>query len=174
LVAGSAGAQAGGRKQQLGSRTVHLLQPCSPQIPMPCRYSDSRPWVFQRLALQPLRAQLQSAAEREQSLPVRAHEMHHRLAPHPVPVKPDAAVEGEAHPLTAACELTVGRLYWQVTRPSAVAGGTGGAAPENSAHVRPGAYRLVVVADQPPATALMLRVTPAEGCKLFIRAGLAV
>jgi len=46
-----------------------------------------------------------------------------------VPVKPNAAAQGEVHPLAAALELTVWRLYVQVIRPSAVAGATGVAFP---------------------------------------------
>jgi len=57
----------------------------------------------------------------------------------PVTMKPHAAVEGEAHPLAAAREFTVGRLYWQLMRPSIVAGATGAAVPEKRAHCRLGA-----------------------------------
>ena len=46
-----------------------------------------------------------------------------------VTVKPNAAVEGEAHPLTAALEFPIRRLYVQVILPSAVAGATGAAFP---------------------------------------------
>ena len=49
-------------------------------------------------------------------------------------MKPDAAVEGEAHPLAAALELPIEWTYWQVMRPSMVAGATGFAVPENRAH----------------------------------------
>ncbi len=45
-------------------------------------------------------------------------------------MKPNAAVEGEAHPLAAAREFPVGRCYEQVMRPSVVAVPTGAAAPE--------------------------------------------
>ena len=60
---------------------------------------------------------------------VRTHEMHHRFIVDLVPMKPNAAVQGEAHPLTAALEFPVRRLYVQVIRPSAVAGATGAAFP---------------------------------------------
>jgi len=41
---------------------------------------------------------------------VGAHQVHHALAVVEVPMKPNAAVEGEAHPLAAACEFPVGRV----------------------------------------------------------------
>jgi len=58
--------------------------------------------------------------------------MGHRLAVQPVPVKPHAAVEGEAHPVAAAYELPVGRPYEQEILPSIVAFPRGAAAPENT------------------------------------------
>lgn len=70
------------------------------------------------------------AAHAEQLLPVGAHEMRHGLAAHAVPMKPNAAVEGETHPVAAACELAVGRRYVQVILPSTVAFPTGVAFPE--------------------------------------------
>src|SRR2546422_9043414 len=87
-------------------------------------------------------------------------------------MKPHAAVEGEAHPLAAACEFTVRRVYWQVMRPSTVAGANGAAVPEKRAHCRPGAKALVVDADHPDVVALTVMVTPADGFKLFISAKL--
>ena len=92
-------------------------------------------------------------AERQQPFLVGAHKVNHRLATDGVAVKPHAAVEGKAHPLAAACEFPIRRRYWQLIRPSAVAGGTGVADPEYSAQSRPGAYRLVVVADHPDPVA---------------------
>jgi len=89
-------------------------------------------------------------------------------------MKPHAAVEGEAHPLAAACEFTARRVYWQVMRPSTVAGATGAAFPENRAHCRAGAKALVVDADHPDVVALTVMVTPADGLKLFISAKLVV
>src|SRR5947207_6740849 len=106
---------------------------------MPRRYPDSRPRVFERLVLQPRRLESEDRAEREQPLLVRAHQVHHRLPAQSVAMKPHAAVEGEAHPLAAACEFTVRRGYWQVMRPSIVAGATAGALPEKRAHNLPGA-----------------------------------
>src|SRR5437879_13289264 len=87
---------------------------------MPRRNSLACPGILQGLVLQPLLAQSQLAAQCEQPVAVRAHEMHHRLTPHPVAMKPNAAVQGEAHPLAEACELPVGALYWQRTRPSII------------------------------------------------------
>ena len=78
---------------------------------MPCRHPDSCPGIFQRLVLQPLRLEPERRAEREQPLLVSAHEVHHRLATQGVAMKPHAAVEGEAHPLAAAREFTVRRVY---------------------------------------------------------------
>src|SRR3989442_10579974 len=85
---------------------------------MPRRYPDSRPWVFQRLVLQPRRLESEDRAEGEQPLLVRAHQVHHRLPAKSVAMKPHAAVEGEAHPLAAACEFTVRRGFSQGKRPS--------------------------------------------------------
>src|SRR5437879_10508817 len=141
---------------------------------MPRRYPDSGPWVLQRLVLQPRRLESEGRAEGEQPLLVSAHQVHHRLAPERVAMKPHAAVEGEAHPLAAACEFTVRRVYWQVMRPSTVAGANGAAVPEKRAHCRPGAKALVVDADHPDVVALIVMVTPADGLKLFISAKLVV
>jgi hypothetical protein len=56
--------------------------------------------------------------------------VHHGLAEQPMAVKPNAAVEGKAHSLTAAFELSVMLRYEQVILPSAVAFPTGDAFPE--------------------------------------------
>src|SRR5437870_7680552 len=141
---------------------------------MPRRYPYSCPGIFQRLVLQPPRLEPEGRAKREQPLLVRTHQVHHRLAPERVAMKPHAAVEGEAHPLAAACEFTVRRVYWQVMRPSTVAGANGAAVPEKRAHCRPGAKALVVDADHPDVVALTVMVTPADGLKLFISAKLDV
>jgi hypothetical protein len=55
----------------------------------------------------------------------------HRFVAQAIAVQPNAAVEGEQHPLAAALEFSPGRRYWQTIRPSTVAGGTGGPAPAN-------------------------------------------
>jgi hypothetical protein len=68
--------------------------------------------------------------QRQQALPVRAHEVRHGLPAHAVTMKPNAAVEGEAHPLAAALELATWRRYEQVILPSTVALPTGAAVPE--------------------------------------------
>ncbi len=68
--------------------------------------------------------------EREQSVPIRAHKVRHAVAVEPVPMKPNAAVEGEAHPLAAACELPVTLVYPQTILPSTVASPGGVAMPE--------------------------------------------
>ncbi len=67
----------------------------------------------------------------EQALPVCTHQVRHRLAAEPVAMKPNAAIEGEAHPVAAALKLTIGTLYVQEMRPSTVAVPTGAALPEN-------------------------------------------
>jgi hypothetical protein len=56
--------------------------------------------------------------------------VRHGLAVVIVSMKPDAAVEGEAHPLAAACKLPEGTLYEQEMRPSIVAVPGGVAVPE--------------------------------------------
>ena len=85
-------------------------------------------------------------------------------------MKPHAAVKGETHALAAACEFSIGGRYWQLMRPSDVAGGTGAADPEYNAHNRPGAYKLVVEADHPdPVACTTCRLTPADGEKLLKR-----
>src|SRR5438094_9993591 len=154
--------------------SCQLLQSCSPHVPVPRRYPNPCPRVLQRFVLQPRWFQRKGRAEREQPLLVRTHQVHHRLAPERVAMKPHAAVKGEAHPLAAACEFTVRRVYWQVMRPSTVAGATGAAVPEKRAHCRPGAKALVVDADHPDVVALTVMVTPADGLKLFISAKLLV
>jgi len=98
---------------------------------MPGRYPDSGSRIFQGLVLQPLRSQPQLPPQRQEAILVGAHEVDHPLAADPVSVKPHAAVEGEAHPLAAACEFPNGRLYEQEIRPSVVALPTGVAVPEN-------------------------------------------
>src|SRR5438309_11875628 len=106
---------------------------------MPRRYPDSGPWVLRRLVLQPRRLESEGRAEGEQPLLVSAHQVHHRLASERVAMKPHAAVEGEAHPLAAACEFTVRRVYWHVMAPPTAAGVNGGAVPQETADLPPGA-----------------------------------
>src|SRR5207244_10891147 len=126
--------------------------------PGPGVSSPLRTRVFHRFLLLPRRSNREGRAEREQPLLVGTHQVHHRFAPERMAVKPHAAVEGEAHPLAAACEFTVRRVYWQVMRPSTVAGANGAAVPEKRAHCRPGAKALVVDADHPDVVALTVMV----------------
>src|SRR2546428_177883 len=119
---------------------------------MPRRNSLACPGILQGLVLQPLLAQSQLAAQREQAVAVRAHEMHHRLAPQPVAMKPNAAVQGEAHPLAAACELPVGALYWQRMRPSIIPPMGGVAGPGKRQHLCV-VVALDAVADHPAGVA---------------------
>src|SRR5919197_4234084 len=96
-----------------------------PQVPMPRRHSLACPRILEGLVLQPRREQAQLPPHREQALPVGAHEVGHRLVAQCVAMQPNAAVEGEAHPLAAAREPAVGWLYEQTIRPSVVAVPTG-------------------------------------------------
>src|SRR5207302_10804101 len=90
-------------------RLDQASQSFPPHIPVPRRHADSCPGILERLVLQPSGLEPERLAEREQSLLVGAHEVDHALAAHGVAVKPHAAVEGEAHPLAAACEFSIGR-----------------------------------------------------------------
>src|SRR5579859_4447969 len=93
--------------------------------------------------------------------------MDHRLIVDLVPVKPNAAVKGEAHPLTAALEFAVRRLYVQVIRPSTVAGARADAVPSNTTHWR-GVCACVARADHPPGVACTtVSVTPDDELKLL-------
>ena len=125
--------------REAGRRLDEPPQSFPPYIPVPRRHSNAGAGIFQRLVLQPLWPELQGLAQRQQPFLVGAHQVNHGLAADGVAVKPHAAVEGEAHPLAAAHELLIGGPYWQVIRPSDVAGATGDAPPENRAHCRPGA-----------------------------------
>ncbi len=66
----------------------------------------------------------------DEAVPIRTHEVRHRLAPQVVAMKPNAAVEGEAHALVAACKLPIRAVYEQEMWPSTVALPTGVALPE--------------------------------------------
>jgi hypothetical protein len=66
--------------------------------------------MLEGLVLQPASVKAERAPQRQQSFFVRAHQVDHRLVADLVAVKPNAAVQGEAHPLPAACELPIGRL----------------------------------------------------------------
>src|SRR5206468_1318583 len=168
LVAGSARAEAGWREQRLKP-----LEPVSPDVPVPRRHALAGSRILQRLVLQPRRLHAQLASDGEQALLVGAHQMDHRLPAPPVPVKPNATVEGETHPLAAAFELLPGTGYVQLIRPSTVAVPTGGPAPKNRKHWR-GVCACTAVAFQPPAETLTVRVTPVLGEKLFSIAMLVV
>ena len=109
---------------------VQPLQAGPPNVPVPGRDPLSRPWILQRLVLQPAGAEPQFLPEGEQPLSVHAHEMGHRLVVDPMAMKPHAAVEGKAHPIAAAHEFVVGTVYVQEMLPSMVAVPTGTAAPE--------------------------------------------
>jgi len=53
--------------------------------------------------------QAQGPPQLEEALLVRADQVRHRLVVDLMVMKPNAAVEGEAHPLAAACELAEAR-----------------------------------------------------------------
>ncbi len=127
LVAGGEGTETGQRERQLGREPS---KPRSPEIPVPGRDPNPGSRILQRLVLQPLRTQPQLPPNREQALPVGAHEVRHGLTVEIVSMKPHAAVEGEAHPLAAACKLPEGTLYEQEMWPSMVAVPGGDALPE--------------------------------------------
>jgi len=80
--------------------------------------------------LQPPRLHTQNLAHGQEAVPVGADEVDHRLAVEAVAMKPNAAVEGETHPLAAARERTADFAQVQVMRPSTVAVPTGAAPPE--------------------------------------------
>ena len=85
--------------------------------------------ILEGFVLQPRRPEAERPADGEESLLVRADEMSHRFIADAPAMKPNAAVEGEAHPLAAAFEFTPGSTYWQATLPSTVAGPSGPALP---------------------------------------------
>jgi hypothetical protein len=58
--------------------------------------------------LQPLGGKPELPPQRQQARLIGAHQVGHWLAAHPPAVKPNAAVEGEAHPLAAAREFLPG------------------------------------------------------------------
>ena len=109
---------------------VQQLQAGPPNVPVPGRNPLSRPWILQRLVLQPAGLEPQLAPERKEPLSVYAHDMGHRLVVDPMAMKPHAAVEGKAHSLAAAYKFAVETVYEQEMLPSIVAVPTGAAAPE--------------------------------------------
>jgi len=96
---------------------------------MPRRHADAAARILERFVLQPRGMKPKSAPYLEEALLVGAHQMRHRLVADLMVMKPHAAVEGEAHPLAAACELLIGRRYVQVIWPALVALPTGVATP---------------------------------------------
>ena len=98
---------------------------------MPRRHTDAGARILERFVLQPGRMEPEGAPQLEQALLVGAHQVSHWLVVDLVVMKPNAAVEGEAHPLAAAFELLVGRRYVQVILPATVALPTAAALPLN-------------------------------------------
>src|ERR1043166_3781341 len=129
---------------------------------MPGRHPDAGIRILERLVLEPARLEPERTAEREQPLLVGAHEVHHRLVLDSVPVKPNAAAQGESHPLAAALEFPIRRVLGEGIRPS------------NSTHCRL-VWEWTARADQPPGVAVtMVSVTPVDELKLFSDARLLV
>src|SRR5207247_10186107 len=118
-----------------GPSCIQPLQTHTPHVPMPSRYPDPCPGILQRLVLQPLRPHAQVGPQRQQPILVGAHEVDHGLVAEPVTTQPNAAVEAEAHPPTAARHFPAGRCYEQMMRPPAVTVPTGAAAPNPTHHL---------------------------------------
>jgi len=98
---------------------------------MPRGHASPGARILERFVLQPRRMEPKGAAQLEQAFLVGTHQVRHRLFADFMVMKPHAAVEGEAHPLAAACELLVRRRwrYVQVIVPLTVALPTGAAVP---------------------------------------------
>lgn len=134
---------------------------------MPRRNPHTGVRILEGLVLQPPRVKSEGPTQLEEPVFVRADEVDHRLIVDLMAMKPNAAVEGESHPLTAALEFTIWRIYVQVILPSTVAGATGVAFPENNTHSRV-VCAWVARADHPPGLACKtVSVTPVDERKLF-------
>ena len=141
---------------------------------MPGGHSNPRVRILERLVLKPAWMESQLAPEREQPFLVGTDQVDHRLVIDLVAMKPNAAAQGEAHPLATASKLGVRRLYVQVMRPSTVAGGTGEAPPSKRVQYRD-VCEWTAFADHPCAVAsVTVSVTPADALKLFSAAKLLV
>jgi len=78
---------------------------------MPGRDAFARVGILERLVLQPAGMKTQGAAELEEPFLVGADEVDHRLILDLMPMKPDAAAQGEFHPLAAASEFPIRKLF---------------------------------------------------------------
>ena len=78
---------------------------------MPGRNAHAGVRILERLVLEPAGKETEGAAELQQPLPVGAHKMDHRLLIDLVPMKPNAAAQGEFHPLAAASEFPVRKRF---------------------------------------------------------------
>src|SRR5258706_8417255 len=117
-------------------RRIEQAQLFSPDIPVPRLDPDPGIRILERLVLQPARLKPQRAAQLEQPFLVGAYQVDHRLFPDLVPVKPNAAVQGESHPLTAALEFTIRRLRGHGNRPPQSLRGTNPPAAPHTPHPR--------------------------------------
>lgn len=134
---------------------------------MPGRNPRAGVRIFEGLVLQPPCVKSECPTQLEEPFFVGADEVNHRLTVDLMAMKPNAAVQGESHPLTAALEFTIGLVYVQVILPSTVAGATGVAFPENNTHSRV-VCPWVARADHPPGDACRtVSVTPVDERKLF-------
>jgi len=77
---------------------------------MPGLHADASVRVLERLVLEPASVKSQGSTQLEEPFLIGAHQVDHRLIVDFVAVKPNAAVQGEAHPVTAALEFTIGRF----------------------------------------------------------------
>lgn len=154
---------------------------------MPRVATDAVARILERMELQALRRNTHALAPREEPRPVHGDEVRHR-APEPhVPMQPEAAVHGVDHPDAPIGKLTpfeaqgvgvprqrdawrvrrASSAHWQVTRPSALAGGTAATLPEKYAQVSGNDCGWVALADHPPRVAFtMVRTTPADAVNL--------
>src|SRR5213596_4305507 len=109
---GGIGGRASERRGATSKRLSRIQQAqlFPPHIPMPGLDADAGIRVLERLVLQPAGVKPQGPAQLQQPFLVRAHQMDHRFVADLVAVKPNAAVEGEAHPLPAALEFPIRRL----------------------------------------------------------------
>ena len=137
---------------------------------MPGRNPHAGVRIFEGLVLQPPCVKSEYPAKLEESFFVGADEVNHRLIVDLVAMKPNAAVQGESHPLTAALEFTIGRIYVQVILPSTVAGATGVAFPWNNTHSRVVCAWVARAAHPLGVACKTVSVTPVDGRKL-LRAG---
>jgi hypothetical protein len=92
------------------SARIQETQLLAPHIPVPRLHADPRVRILKGLVLQPAGVKSQRSTQLEEPLFIGAHQVDHRFIADLMAVKPNAAVQGEAHPLTTAFEFLVGRF----------------------------------------------------------------